>query len=492
MSTRTTRKRVPAAQQKTVVATTTVTKTVNAKDPPATAKGSRRRRRNRRSNNNNRGGDRSVPAFLLKEFARAVANPFEHSPPPLRFGTFCPTDVKTAILKQSLVTNGTDGSFGVIAMPQVKNALYQNINGAASKVWGAYDASSASTYASYYANARPIALGVRVFVAGALTTTPGRIYVGSISGYTPQTLIDATNGFTINALAAIPSGQMFVAANPVVMATWRPAQPKDMDMVPQVISSTGYATTDILPGCIPYVIGLGFTVNTSVHVEYVFHFEGTPLITQTFMTESNDSADKTADPSWFKTFPSMEAFWDMARPIINDNKASLVSATSLLFSSILGLNSKASDSFSNLNGGRTLEEKSGGSYPPNVPPVVPEPSAPTVSGGTAGPSGVRPFNFRHVTLPRDYFFSVHTTEPVASNTSLTGVRYHLQYHLHSPSELQSSTSAHYVPEERREQWRQASLSLSDLVNDPLLDPADVAEFRRNYEAELRLLNRDGL
>jgi len=100
---------------------------------------------------------------LVQTYLKCMSNPFENPPIRLGFDTFVPTALHTAYYRSSLVT-AADGSFDLIVLPSLINAIYFNNQGySATPLWTAYNMANSAAIATQIDMARVVGMGLRVY-----------------------------------------------------------------------------------------------------------------------------------------------------------------------------------------------------------------------------------------------------------------------------------------------------------------------------------------
>lgn len=295
-------------------------------------------------------GVRSIPRGLStlpsEAYFRCLCDPFNYPPPRLGYGTMVPTQIHTAYVRTQIISNATDGTFVLFALPNQNNLLLANTAGSGTNPASSTASLTQSANVAFLNSAvdmtRTIAMGLRIYPMTAATDSPGLISLGcsprgdladlvaGLSNASPGVGIFNRPYTTVNQLPYLREHIAHPANLDHFEVTWRPTDLRDLEFTPGDSGVIGYSSSgavspffDILAnsvttptvsrqndtqGSFLVVTGTGLKPGAVVYVEVILHLECTAsskFLAGTDFASTNPNQDDVASTSGYSSFESL-------------------------------------------------------------------------------------------------------------------------------------------------------------------------------------------
>lgn len=242
-----------------------------------------------------------VNDFALR-YAKTIIDPWEFGPMRVGFGTLSTTSLGVAYWRGTIAVNATDGSFGLMLLPDCENMVQICTAGGGTATWTSQPASNQAVLAGQMQAARVVSGGLRVMPLQASTVAPGVLYAGALPGSTKSQV----NAMIITNINNLASSEVGIAGRGARVVTL-PEDPNSYALSYNVLN--GYASTTVVGSTIPYICGTGYAGGTNILVEAVLNLEGSPNVgnLSAYAGVNPDDID-TSGPEAFTNLETLAGF----------------------------------------------------------------------------------------------------------------------------------------------------------------------------------------
>jgi len=280
----------------------------------------RRRAAGKRRSRGMGGGD------ITGAYIRTLSDPWQYSGVKLGWGTMVDTTCAQAYVRLTGTSNA-DGSFAVFALPfisTITDTTSSNTYSLVSRLQGGLAVATSSLYApadqaaiqANFGSIRPVSIGVRAYPNLALTVAPGQCFTGALPSMDLQTFA----AITVNDLIAFPTTHESIGVNGG-SSTGRPIDADSFEfsddflLAGEADSAVGTDPTTHIPMSIPYVAFAGIGSGTSVFIECVYNFEGTPK-TMHSAAPLGVNENQGPTPTMASMWSNVETMWNSVKNVL--------------------------------------------------------------------------------------------------------------------------------------------------------------------------------
>jgi hypothetical protein len=243
----------------------------------------------------------------LSCYVNTLADPWQHGPCRIGFGTLVPTQLATAFLRTTLVSNA-DGTLAVAIIPQLVNMLFYNASGLAGISWSSANASNATAIQASMTEGRVVSGGIRAFPQIPGTSAPGVIYA-MMAPSVNTNFLGTTSPTSLLASPQCKLGYAAAGGSAVIL----PIDPVSFQFNVGAIS--GFAGNANLPTSVAILVMTGLPASSNVLIEASLNIEG-------IMSTASTGAITTPgqDVAEYKTladyFPSLDRLWSTVKRMV--------------------------------------------------------------------------------------------------------------------------------------------------------------------------------
>jgi hypothetical protein len=243
----------------------------------------------------------------LSCYLNTIADPWQHGPCRIGFGTLVPTQLATCFLRTTLVSNA-DGSIAIALIPNIVNMLFYNVSGLAGVAWASVNGTNNAAIASTMTEGRIVSGGLRAFPQVPGTAAPGVIYSMTVPS-TNTNFLGTTSPAGLLSSPQCKIGYAAAGGSAIIL----PVDPVSFQF--NVGTIAGFAGNANLPTSVAILIMTGLPASSNVLVEASLNIEGVMSTSSTgsITTPGQDAGEQRTLADYF---PSLDSLWSTVKRLV--------------------------------------------------------------------------------------------------------------------------------------------------------------------------------